>query len=403
MRPFTSTISLDEARRRLDAAVRPIARTERLRLEEAAGRVAAADVTSVIDVPPFARSAMDGYAVIAADTAGATRSAPARLRMLDRIYTGQPSSIAIAPGTCAEISTGAPLPDGADAVVMVEETANHQDRIEIFAAATAGQHIGRRGADIGSGDRVINAGDVLSPSRVGAIAAIGHADAEVFAKPRVAILSTGNEVVEPGERLAPGHVFDVNRFTLGAIVSAHGGIAEPRHAAQDTVAALVDALDACATADLIVFSGGSSVGERDLVVDAIDARGAMVFHGIAVRPGKPTAFATIGAGATPFFGMPGNPTSCLSNAYILLVPFLRALARLPPHSPNLVRAPLGRRIASAVNRHQFYTVRLRDGVAFPAFKGSGDITSLSQADGYIEIPADQSVVEEGSSVTVTLF
>ncbi len=217
---------------------------------------------------------------------------------------------------------------------MVEETANHEDRIEIFAAATAGQHIGRRGADIGAGDRVINAGDFLSPSRVGAIAAIGHADAEVFAKPRVAILSTGNEVVEPGERLAPGHIFDVNRFTLGAIVSAHGGIAEPRHAAQDTVAALVDALDACATADLIVFSGGSSVGERDLVVDAIAARGAMVFHGIAVRPGKPTAFATIGAGATPFFGMPGNPTSCLSNAYILLVPFLRALARLPPHTPQ---------------------------------------------------------------------
>jgi molybdopterin biosynthesis enzyme len=129
----------------------------------------------------------------------------------------------------------------------------------------------------------------------------------------------------------------------------------------------------------------------------------MIFHGIAVRPGKPTAFATIGTGGTPFFGMPGNPTSCLSNAYVLLVPFLRALARLPPHTPRTVHAPLGRRIESAVNRHQFYTVRLSDGVAFPAFKGSGDITSLSQADGYIEIPANQRVVEEGSPVTVTLF
>jgi molybdopterin molybdotransferase len=403
MRPFTSTISLDEARRRLDTAVRPIARTERVRLEDAAGRIAAADVVSAIDVPPFARSAMDGYAVIAADTEGATRSAPTRLRLIDRIYTGQPSSIAIARGTCAEIATGAPLPGGADAVVMVEETAVSEQGIEIFTAATAGQHIGRRGADIGSGDRVLATGDLLSPSRLGAIAAVGRAEVEVFAKPRVAILSTGNEVIEPGQRLEPGQIFDVNRFTLGAIVSAHGGIAEPRHAAQDTVAALVDALDACATADLIVFSGGSSVGERDLVVDAIAARGEMIFHGIAVRPGKPTAFATIGSAATPFFGMPGNPTSCLSNAYILLLPFLRALARLPPHAPRRVRAPLGRRIASAVNRHQFYTVRLRDGVAFPAFKGSGDITSLSQADGYIEIPADQSVVEEGASVTVTLF
>ena len=407
MRPFTSTISLEEARRRLDAAVRPITRTERVRLEDAAGRVAAADITSPIDVPPFARSAMDGYALVSSDTEGATRSTPVRLRLLDRIYTGQISSATIERGTCAEISTGAPLPSGADAVVMVEETGKNEsdDGIRIFAVTAAGQHVGRRGADIAEGDRVIAAGDLLSPSRVGAIAAIGRADADVFARPRVAILSTGNEVVEPGGALAPGQIYDVNRFTLGAVVSAHGCIVEPHHAAQDTVAALVDALDACATADLIVFSGGSSVGERDLVVDAVAARGEMIFHGIAVRPGKPTAFATIGTGSgrTPFFGMPGNPTSCLSNAYILLVPFLRALARLPPHTPRTVRAPLGRRIASAVNRHQFYTVRLRDGVAFPAFKGSGDITSLSQADGYIEIPADESVVEEGASVTVTLF
>ena len=402
MRPFTSTISLDEARRRLDAAVRPIARTERVPLGEAAGRVIAASVTSPIDVPPFARSAMDGYAVIAADTTGAARSTPARLRMLDRIYTGQLSSVTVTPGTCVEIATGAPLPAGADAVVMVEDTAKDEESaIAIFTTATAGQNIGRRGADIAAGDGFLAAGDVLSPSRVGALAAVGFADVEVFARPRVAILSTGNEVVEPGQPLPPGHIFDVNRFTLGAIVSTHGGVAESHRPAQDTIEALIAALDACAGADLIVFSGGSSVGERDLVVDAIAARGEMIFHGIAVRPGKPTAFALVSG--TPFFGMPGNPTSCLSNAYILLVPFLRTLARLPPHAPRIVRLPLGRRIVSAVNRHQFYTVRLRDGAAWPAFKGSGDITSLSQADGYIEIPADQSVVDQSALVDVTLF
>ena len=373
-----------------------------MRLDAAAGRVVAVDVTSPMDVPPFARSAMDGYAVIAADTGGATRSAPAGLRLLDRIYTGQVSAVTVTPGTCAEIATGAPLPAGADAVVMVEDTAlDGETAVRIFTTAAAGQNVGCRGADIGAGDRVLAAGDVLSPSRVGALAAVGCADVEVFARPRVAILSTGNEVVEPGATLAPGHIFDVNRFTLGAIVAAHGGVPVPQRPAQDTVEALIAALDACAGADLIVFSGGSSVGERDLVVDAIAARGEMIFHGIAVRPGKPTAFALVSG--TPFFGMPGNPTSCLSNAYILLLPFLRTMAGLPPHAPRTLRAPLGRRIVSAMDRHQFYTVRLRDGIAWPAFKGSGDITSLSQADGYIEIVADQSSVEEGAVVEVTLF
>jgi molybdopterin molybdotransferase len=402
MRPFANTITLDEARRRLAANVRPIERIERVGLEDAHGRVAAADVRSPMDVPPFARSAMDGYAVIAADVTDASTATPARLRVVDRIYTGQMSATAIEPGTCAEIATGAPLPSGADAVVMVEETAKAgETHVGVFGRATAGQNVTRRGADIVTGDTVVATGDLLTPSRVGAIAAIGVADVDVFAKPRVAILSTGNEVVDPGRQLAPGQIYDVNRFTIASIVAAHGGVPTTLRPAHDSVDALVSALDASTDADLIVFSGGSSVGERDLVVDAVTARGEMIFHGIAVRPGKPTAFARIGQ--TPFFGMPGNPTSCLSNAYILLVPFLRTLARLPAHQPRTIRVPLGRRIASAVNRHQFYTVRVRDGVAFPAFKGSGEITSLSQADGYIEIPADTSVVEEGTNVDVTLF
>jgi molybdenum cofactor synthesis domain-containing protein len=402
LRPFASTITLDEAQQRLTANVRPIVRTERVAIANASGRVTAAHVASSIDVPPFARSAMDGYAVVAADTARATHATPARLSVVDRIYTGQLSTVRVTSGSCAEIATGAPMPAGADAVVMVEDAAAGEDgAIQIFTVATPGQHVGRQAADIGSGDRILSIGDVLSPSRIGALAAVGHTDVEVFARPRVAILSTGNEIVEPGQPLQPGQIFDVNRFTLGSLVSSHGGVAAPHTPANDTVDALVAALDDCAGADLIVFSGGSSVGERDLVVDAIAARGEMIFHGIAVRPGKPTAFAVING--TPFFGMPGNPTSCLSNAYILLVPFLRALARLPPHAPQILRVPLGRRIVSAVNRHQFYTVRVRDRAAWPAFKGSGDITSLSQADGYIQIAADQSTVEEGAIVEVTLF
>ncbi len=403
MRPFTSTISLDEARRRLAGAVVPMARTECVSLVDATGRVAAADVESRVDVPPFARSAMDGYAVIAAETVSASRQAPARLRMVERIYTGQLPTRSIASGECAEIATGAALPDGADAVIMVEETATEGvDVVGLFAAAMPGQNVSPRASDIAAGTVVVRLGEPLNPARVGAIAAIGHRDLQVYERPRVAILSTGNEVVEPGEPLAPGQIFDVNRFTLAAIVAAHGGIPQAHAPAHDTVDALVAALDACVlAADIVVFSGGSSVGERDLIRDAIAARGEMIFHGIAVKPGKPTAFAILGG--TPFFGMPGNPTSCLSNAYVLLVPFLRATARLPPLAPRVVRVPLGRGIVSVAGRHQFYTVRLADGSAFPAFKGSGDITSLSQADGYIEIAPDQSTVEEGAVVEVTLF
>jgi molybdopterin molybdotransferase len=402
MRPFTSTISLDEARRRLDAAVEPIARTERVALADAAGRVAAADVRSEIDVPSFARSAMDGYAVVSADTASASRATPARIRVVERIYTGAMPRETIVRGSCAEIATGAALPSGADAVIAVEDTAKDGDEaVQLFAAAPPGQHIGRRGADIEAGSGVVRRGDLLSASRIGALAAIGRTDVEVYARPRVAILSTGNEVVEPGRTLRPGQVFDVNRFTLAAIVAAHGGVAEPHAAADDSIESLTAALDACLAADIVVSSGGSSVGERDLVRDVVALRGEMIFHGIAIKPGKPTAFAKLAGKA--FFGMPGYPTSCLSNAYVLLIPFLRATARLPPFSPRLVRVALGRRIASTAGRHQFYTVRLDGGVAFPAFKASGDITSLSQADGYIEIAPEQSSVEEGAMVEVTLF
>ena len=408
MRPFTSTISLEEARHRLAAAIRPIARTERVSLADAAGRVVATGVTSSIDVPPFARSAMDGYAVIAGDTAGATRDTPVRLRIAERIYTGQMPSGSIASGVCAEIATGAPIPQGADAVVIVEDTGKPAGgggetdaMVEIFAVAAPGQHIGSRGADITAGAIVVNGGDMLTPGRVGSLAAVGRVDVEVYERPRVAILSTGNEVVDPGHTLAPGQIFDVNRFTLAAVVAAHGGVAERHQAVHDSLDALTMALDACAGADVIVFSGGSSVGERDLILDVVSARGDMIFHGIAIKPGKPTAFALVNG--RPLFGMPGNPTSCLSNAYILLVPFLRATARLPPFQPRIVRVPLARRIDSPARRHQIYTVRLTDGSAHPAFKGSGDITSLSQADGYIEIPEDQSVVEAGALVDVTLF
>jgi molybdenum cofactor synthesis domain-containing protein len=248
---------------------------------------------------------------------------------------------------------------------------------------------------------IVQAGAVLNPSRVGALAGAGLTDVEVYARPSVAILSTGNEIAPPGSPLGPGQIHDINRFTLETIVRRHGGVAAPQPVAADTVAELGAALDAARAHDIIVFSGGSSVGERDLMLDVLRAKGELGFHGIAVKPGKPTVFGTVEG--TAVFGMPGYPTSCLSNAYMLLIPFLRMVARLPPWQPANVQAPLTRRIVSTTGRHQFYTVRLVAGRAEPAFKASGDITSMAHADGYIEIPAQTDVVEAGTVVTVKLF
>jgi molybdenum cofactor synthesis domain-containing protein len=223
----------------------------------------------------------------------------------------------------------------------------------------------------------------------------------VYARPSVALLSTGNEIAPPGAPLRPGQIYDVNRFTLETMVRRHGGAAVVLPTAADTIDDLSHAIDQALPHDVIVFSGGSSVGERDLILDAIGRRGQVLFHGIAVKPGKPTVFGRIES--VPVLGMPGYPTSCLSNAYMLLVPFLRRLARLPPWAPHTVDVPLARRIVSTTGRHQFYTVRIVNGSAELAFKASGDITSMAHADGYIEIGAQTDIVEAGTVVTVRLF
>ena len=401
MRPFKETISLDEARAIIDRAIVPIVRVERVSLEHASGRVLAETVTSSADVPPFARAAMDGYAVRAEDTAGASRTTPRALRCIEKVFTGQLAVQAVGPGQCIEIATGAPMPAGADAVVMVEETDNDADAVRVFAQVSAAQNIGRQGADIQKGQVVLQPGTTLNASRVGAVAALGLTSVSVFDKPRVAILSTGNEIVEPGQPLAPGQIYDINRFTLSAVVAEQGGVPVPYRIAADTMEDLSRSVDECLEQDVLVFSGGSSVGERDLILDVITAKGEMLFHGIAVKPGKPTAFGRINGRLV--FGMPGYPSSCLSNAHILLAPALRRMAHLPDQIVRSITLPLASRVMSAPGRHQFYTVRIEQGTAVPAFKASGDITSMSRADGYIEIPANVEVVEADELVEVKLF
>ena len=402
MRPIRETVPLDEALAVLLETATPLTRTERVSLRDANGRVLAADAIAAHDVPPFDRAAMDGYAVVAEDTFGAGTFAPQVLRCVEKVYTGQVPTRSLKRGECTEIATGAPIPEGADAVVMVEETEKAADgAIRVFTPVYPRQHVGRRAADIANGQTILASGALLNPSRIGSLAAVGVFEVEVFARPRIAVLSTGNEIVEPGATLAPGQIYDVNQFTLSAIIGAHGGVAVAGPSAPDSLPELVAAIRAAAQEDIVVFSGGSSVGERDLILDALQQAGEILFHGIALKPGKPTVFGRVGS--TPVFGLPGYPTSCLSNAYMLLVPMVRRMAHLPDFTPRTVTLPLSRRVVSTTGRHQFYTVRIENGMAVPAFKASGDITSMSLADGYIEIPAQTDIVEAGELVDVKLF
>ena len=402
MRPIRETISLVDALRIVEGATPPLKRTEHVPLHEAGERILACTMNSDTHVPPFDRAAMDGYAVVAEDTFGANRQRPRSLECVEKVYTGTIPTRSIERGQCVEIATGAPMPEGADAGVMVEETAKAEDNnIAIMIPVYPHQNVGQRGADITPGQTLVKDGEQLTASRIGALAAIGVSRVEVYKRPRVALLSTGDEIIEPGQVLAPGQIYDINRFTLETLVRSHGGVAIHHPPTADTLDALTATINSCLTHDLLVFSGGSSVGAHDLIVDVLRQHGEILFHGIAVKPGKPTVFGRIGT--MPVLGMPGYPTSCLSNAYMLLIPMLRRIGRLPLYHPRTLTLPLAERIVSTTGRHQFYTVRVTDGMAMPAFKASGDITSMSLADGYVEIPAQTDIVEKGEVVDVKLF
>ena len=401
LRSDRQLVSIHEARRILQDAAVPITRTETAPLAALGGRVLAEAIVATADVPPFARSAMDGYAVIAADVAGASSETPVVLRVIESVFTGRVPSSAVKNGTCSAIATGAPIPAGADAVVIVERTAREGDAVRVMEAVGAGANVNPRGTDLRAGHTVVHEGAWLTPSRIAAIAAAGHESAVVFARPQVAVLVTGDEVVTPGQPLGPGQIHDVNTAALAATVLEHGGVPITGPIVKDDRTAIREAFARALETDLVLVSGGSSVGERDYILDVIAESGEVRFAGIAVKPGKPTVFAIVQG--RPVFGMPGNPSSCLSNAYLLVAPMLRRIARLPPVTPRTVRARLASRVTSPRGRHQFYTVRVDKGIAQPAFKGSGDITSIANADGYFEIEEATESVEAGATVDVTLF
>jgi molybdopterin molybdotransferase len=401
MRPLPPLLPLDEALSLCLDLARPIGRRETVSLSDALHRVIAEDIRASLDVPSADRAAMDGYAVVARDTSHAGKFSPAVFRVQENVHAGDVPTKRAAKGRCSQIATGAPMPRGTDAVVMVEDTERERDTVKVFRPVRTRENVSARGSDIRNGSLVLARGEMLTPAKVGALAAIGRQRASVYARPRVALLVTGDEVVPPGARLRPGQVYDINSHTMAAAVREAGGEPVFLGRVPDRLDALHDALAAAVQEDLVVFSGGSSVGEKDLVIDALRSLGELLFHGIAIKPGRPTVLGRVRGKAV--LGMPGNPTSCLSNCYILLAPMLRKMARRPPSAGRVIDAPLAAQIRSPLGRVEVHTVRLVRGQAVPAFKESGAITSMAHADGYVEIPADVGLVEKGETVRVTLF
>ena len=410
---FLEVVSAEDAKSRfekhLDLA--PLA-AQAVPLADALGHVLSADVVAAVDAPPFDRANVDGFALRSADTVGANDSAPKHLTLnAEVIACGHPPAIEVAPGTATAIATGGVLPRGADAVVMIEHTElleEAQPAIELRRAAAPGQFVSYAGSDIARGETLLRRGTRIGSREIGMLAACGLAQADVVRRPKVAVLSTGDELVPPGTPLTAAGVYDSNGAIIAAAVAECGGEPMPMGAFPDDEAALEEAVrSALASCDMVVLSGGTSKGAGDLshrIVSRLGKPGILV-HGVALKPGKPLCLGV--ADRKPIVVLPGFPTSAIFTFHAFAAPVIRALAGLPPEAAQTVKARVPVRVASELGRKEFVLVSLVEGadgpLAFPTGKGSGSVTSFSQADGFAEIDALASSLDANSQVEVTLI
>jgi putative molybdopterin biosynthesis protein len=408
---FLTILSREEALARFEAALFP--RTipvEERALADALGRALAADIAAPIDVPPFDRANVDGFAVRVADIAAASDGHAAQLTLNGEVIAcGVAPQLTVRPGTATAIATGGPVPRGANAIVMVEHTHPAQgDAIEIRRSASPGQFISHAGSDIARGEILLRAGTVVGSREIGMLAACGIVSVPVAQKPRVAVVSTGDELVQPGQPLGPAAIYDTNGAIVAAAICENGGHAEFLGGFPDDEAKLESALrKALATHDLLVLSGGTSKGAGDVSHRIISRLGnpGIIAHGVALKPGKPLCLAV--CDGKPVVILPGFPTSAMFTFHDMIVPVLRRMAGLPPRTDMQVTAKVPVRVASELGRTEFVMVSLVSGaeglVAYPTGKGSGAITSFAQADGFIRIEPLADHMPSDSEAQVTLF
>jgi molybdopterin molybdotransferase len=381
--------------------------TETVSREEALGRVPAAPVLSAAALPGFARSTVDGYAVRAADTYGAGDALPAYLDLTGAVRMGVAADVTVRTATAVQIPTGAVIPGGADAVVMVEHTqVTMPDVIEVTRPVAVGEGIVRADEDVAVGAEIAPAGRRLRAQDLGLLAAAGVTDVQVRARPRVAIVSTGDEVVPPSTvELSPGQVRDATASALAALVTEAGGAPVLCGIVPDDVGALTKTLEsALQDSDLVVVSAGSSVGARDETTAAVEALGepGIYCHGLAVKPGKPTLLAE--CSGVPVIGLPGNPLSALVVFRLVGLPVLRRVGGITtaPAEPTTT-ATLSRAVASAAGRLDVVQVQVRDGAATPLYGFSALLSLLTSADGYVVVPEAATGLDAGAAVTVTMY
>jgi len=417
-----------ERAREVVASLDLSAGTERVQLESARGRVLAERVDATLDVPGFDRAAMDGYAVRAADTYRAD-SEPPTLPVVGSVHAGEAPEVTLDDGEAAEISTGAVMPEGADAVVIVERTeeiaaddgeedtgANRRVRVE--TAVTPGGNVMLAGADIAAGERALGPGTELTPREIGLLSALGVDEVPVRAKPRVAIVSTGDELVRPGGDLnhRAGQIYDVNSYAVATAVEEAGG--EPvvyPHVGDDMAAMEETLLEAAADCDLVLTSGSTSASAVDVVYRVIEERGDLLLHGVAIKPGKPMLVGRIGgesdageSGGAAYVGLPGYPVSALTIFRTFVAPAIRSSVGLPEPRTATVDGEMVVTERTEEGRRRLLAVGLvEDGdgetLVYPVDKGSGATTTLTAADGVVDVPAETNALSAGQAVTVELF